>query len=163
MDGKPTNLRPFRMLISLLDKPEIGAAILEDVLIDVFRYMYKQCEAINLDVYGKDNSCRFSAMPSLSRNGRKTKQRKQEKTMNTEIIKTANLLFGSFEPYFMWDFLGRTFEMTITHMVPSKKGSVKRSKGRQPAMDMDSPINIVELCILIEFLLDKAALVGACL
>ena len=27
----------------------------------------------------------------------------------TETLKTANLLFGSFEPYFIWDFLARLF------------------------------------------------------
>ncbi len=43
IDGKPAALRPFRILISLLDKPEIGSNILEDVLIDIFRYMYAQC------------------------------------------------------------------------------------------------------------------------
>ena len=43
LDGKPGVLRPFRILISLLDKPEIGSSILEDVLIDIFRYMYKEC------------------------------------------------------------------------------------------------------------------------
>ena len=43
LDGKRAVLRPFRILISLLDKPEIGSSILEDVLIDIFRYMYKEC------------------------------------------------------------------------------------------------------------------------
>lgn len=43
VDGKPGVLRPFRILISLLDKPEIGSSILEDVLMDIFRYMYKEC------------------------------------------------------------------------------------------------------------------------
>ena len=43
IDGKPGALRPFRILISLLDKPEVGSSILEDVLIDIFRYMYKEC------------------------------------------------------------------------------------------------------------------------
>lgn len=46
-DGKPANLRPFRILISLLDKPEIGSAILEDVLIDVFKHMYLECEGVS--------------------------------------------------------------------------------------------------------------------
>ncbi|XP_010125531.1 PREDICTED: protein dopey-1-like, partial [Chlamydotis macqueenii] len=39
------DLKPFRILISLLDKPELGPAILEDVLIEVFRTLYTQCRA----------------------------------------------------------------------------------------------------------------------
>ncbi len=34
------DLRPYRLLITLLDKPEIGAAILEDIIIDVFRALH---------------------------------------------------------------------------------------------------------------------------
>ena len=47
IDGKPGSLRPFRILISLLDKPEIGSAILEDVLIDIFQHMYLECEGVS--------------------------------------------------------------------------------------------------------------------
>ncbi|KAG2468580.1 DOP1 protein, partial [Polypterus senegalus] len=39
------DLKPFRILISLLDKPELGPAILEDVLIEVFRTLHLQCKA----------------------------------------------------------------------------------------------------------------------
>lgn len=35
---KPPDMRPYRVLISLLEKPEIGPVILDDILIDVFRY-----------------------------------------------------------------------------------------------------------------------------
>lgn len=31
------DLKPYRILISLLEKPEIGPVILDDILIDVFR------------------------------------------------------------------------------------------------------------------------------
>ncbi len=34
------DLRPYRLLTTLLDKPDIGVAILEDVIIDVFRALY---------------------------------------------------------------------------------------------------------------------------
>ncbi|XP_019585108.2 protein DOP1A isoform X8 [Rhinolophus sinicus] len=40
------DLKPFRILISLLDKPELGPVILEDVLIEVFRTLYSQCKAV---------------------------------------------------------------------------------------------------------------------
>ena len=33
----PPDLKPYRVLISLLEKPEIGPIILDDILLDVFR------------------------------------------------------------------------------------------------------------------------------
>lgn len=37
-----------------------------------------------------------------------SKLRENKKT--AELIKTANLLFNSFEPYYMWDYIARWFE-----------------------------------------------------
>ena len=76
IDGKPANLRPFRILISLLDKPEIGAAILEDVLIDVFRHMYRECEALNTDT-GEGNRTASGAFYDTVVNLRGRKVRRQ--------------------------------------------------------------------------------------
>jgi len=33
----PHDLRPYRLLVSLLDKPDIGPVILDDILYEVFR------------------------------------------------------------------------------------------------------------------------------
>uniref|UniRef100_A0A665VI94 DOP1 leucine zipper like protein A n=1 Tax=Echeneis naucrates TaxID=173247 RepID=A0A665VI94_ECHNA len=94
------DLKPFRILISLLDKPELGPAILEDVLIEVFRTLYTQCrtelDLQNQSPFSKDHT-------HLS-----SKLRENKKT--AELIKTANLLFNSFEPYYMWDYIARWFE-----------------------------------------------------
>lgn len=37
-----------------------------------------------------------------------SKLRENKKT--AELIKTANLLFNSFEPYYMWDYIAHWFE-----------------------------------------------------
>jgi hypothetical protein len=34
------DLRPYKLLMTLLDKPEVGVEILEDIIIDVFRALY---------------------------------------------------------------------------------------------------------------------------
>ena len=82
------------------------------------------------------------------------KQRKEEKVVNSEIIKTANLLFGAFEPYFMWDYLARTFERVCTN-TGSKDSGISQDCG-----DGSTPASLTELCVLVEFLLDKVALVS---
>ncbi len=68
--------------------------------------------------------------------------------MSTEIIKTANLLFGAFEPYFIWEFVSRTFEEVCANNISQK---AKKNNSDQ--------VTIAELCKLVDFLLDKVALV----
>lgn len=36
-EENPQDLRPYRILVSLLDKPDIGPVILDDILYEVFR------------------------------------------------------------------------------------------------------------------------------
>lgn len=56
-----------------------------------------------------------------------SKLRENKKT--AELIKTANLLFNSFEPYYMWDYIARWFEeccrcvcLNISKLPPSNVG-----------------------------------------
>ncbi|XP_071399581.1 protein DOP1A [Centroberyx affinis] len=137
------DLKPFRILISLLDKPELGPAILEDVLIEVFRTLHTQCRT-ELDLH---NQSPFSKDHThLS-----SKLRENKKT--AELIKTANLLFNSFEPYYMWDYIARWFEeccrrtLNISPHAPRHAGS------------LDPPeLSLVEFCQLVDFLLDIVSL-----
>uniref|UniRef100_A0A665VI32 DOP1 leucine zipper like protein A n=1 Tax=Echeneis naucrates TaxID=173247 RepID=A0A665VI32_ECHNA len=128
------DLKPFRILISLLDKPELGPAILEDVLIEVFRTLYTQCrtelDLQNQSPFSKDHT-------HLS-----SKLRENKKT--AELIKTANLLFNSFEPYYMWDYIARWFEecCRFRHC-----GSLNPPE-----------LSLVEFCQLVDFLLDIVSL-----
>ncbi|XP_032373684.1 protein dopey-1 isoform X5 [Etheostoma spectabile] len=137
------DLKPFRILISLLDKPELGPAILEDVLIEVFRTLYTQCrtelDLQNQSPFSKDHT-------HLS-----SKLRENKKT--AELIKTANLLFNSFEPYYMWDYIARWFEECCR--------TTGNSSTRAPrhAGSLDHPgLSLVEFCQLVDFLLDIVSL-----
>ncbi|KAM9309502.1 protein DOP1A isoform 2-T2 [Pholidichthys leucotaenia] len=137
------DLKPFRILISLLDKPELGPAILEDVLIEVFRTLHTQCRTeLDLQIqspFSKDHT-------HLS-----SKLRENKKT--AELIKTANLLFNSFEPYYMWDYIARWFEECC-------RTTVKRSTcATQHAGEVEPPeLPLVEFCQLVDFLLDIVSL-----
>ncbi|XP_055020384.1 protein dopey-1-like, partial [Boleophthalmus pectinirostris] len=137
------DLKPFRILISLLDKPELGPAILEDVLIEVFRTLHTQCRT-ELDLqsqspFSKDHT-------HLS-----SKLRENKKT--AELIKTANLLFNSFEPYYMWDYISRWFEECCRRTVNSG------AQGPQHTGAIDCPeLSLVEFCQLVDFLLDIVSL-----
>ncbi|XP_068137647.1 protein dopey-1 isoform X4 [Hyperolius riggenbachi] len=135
------DLKPFRILISLLDKPELGPAILEDVLIEVFRTLYTQCKA-ELDL---QTQAPFSKDPAqLS-----SKLRENKRT--AELIKTANLLFNSFEPYYMWDYIARWFEECCRRTLHARLQSPNDSNN-------PSDLPLINFCLLVDFLLDIVSL-----
>nr|XP_061789665.1 protein dopey-1-like [Nerophis lumbriciformis] len=137
------DLKPFRILISLLDKPELGPAILEDVLIEVFRTLHTQCKT-ELDL---QNQCSFRKdQTHLS-----SKLRENKKT--AELIKTANLLFNSFEPFYMWDYIARWFEECCRRTLNVPTNILKYAGG------LYTPeLSLVEFCQLVDFLLDVVSL-----
>ncbi|KAG9493700.1 hypothetical protein GDO78_001525 [Eleutherodactylus coqui] len=136
------DLKPFRILISLLDKPELGPAILEDVLIEVFRTLYTQCKA-ELDL---QTQAPFSKDPAqLS-----SKLRENKRT--AELIKTANLLFNSFEPYYMWDYIARWFEECCRRTLHAR---LQPSSGD---CSNHSELPLINFCLLVDFLLDIVSL-----
>ncbi|KAJ8290895.1 hypothetical protein GJAV_G00018940 [Gymnothorax javanicus] len=136
------DLKPFRILLSLLDKPELGPAILEDVLIEVFRTLYTQCRAEldlqNQSPFSKDHT-------QLS-----SKLRENKKT--AELIKTANLLFNSFEPYYMWDYIARWFEDCCRRTLNF------HPQGEAVGRCDPSDLSLLEFCQLVDFLLDIVSL-----
>uniref|UniRef100_H0XB58 DOP1 leucine zipper like protein A n=1 Tax=Otolemur garnettii TaxID=30611 RepID=H0XB58_OTOGA len=136
------DLKPFRILISLLDKPELGPVILEDVLIEVFRTLYSQCKA-ELDLqmdrpFSKDHA-------QLS-----SKLRENKKT--AELIKTANLLFNSFEPYYMWDYVARWFEECCRRTLHARL-QTGPGDSSEP-----SESQLASFCSLVGFVLDIVSL-----
>ncbi|KAJ7341697.1 hypothetical protein JRQ81_006417 [Phrynocephalus forsythii] len=136
------DLKPFRILISLLDKPELGPVILEDVLIEVFRMLYTQCKA-ELDLQVESSFSKDHAQLS-------SKLRENKKT--AELIKTANLLFNSFEPYYMWDYIARWFEECCRRTLHARL-QPGPGGGSEPA-----ELPLTNFCLLVDFLLDIVSL-----
>ncbi|EDO38328.1 predicted protein, partial [Nematostella vectensis] len=99
-------LRPFRILISLLDRPEVGSAILEDVLIEVFRALYVQCKVIKEKTPIEELGS-YESIESLTAEFENPSSSSSKTKLTDEVVKTANLLFNAFEPYFMWDYLSK--------------------------------------------------------
>lgn len=121
----PVDLKPYRILVSLLDKVEIGPAVLDHVLCDVIRAM------------------------ALS-NG------------NIEVIKSANLLFATFDPSYIWNFMTQQYEkackeVTGVERVATIKLNVAQRKNAINTVDSGMP-NLVEVCQLTEFLLETISL-----
>ncbi|XP_035794385.1 protein dopey-1 homolog isoform X1 [Anopheles albimanus] len=111
----PVDLSPYRILISLLDKAEIGLRILDDVLCEIIR-------AISL--------C----------NG------------NLEVQKSANLLFSTFDPAYIWNYMSRLYgEAAI-------RAERQQRDASEPIRIDSGPASAVEVCHLTEFLLETLSL-----
>jgi len=126
------DLKPYRLLTRLLDKAEIGPEIIEDVLLDVFRSLY-HADAAFVRNGGSGNG-----------NGNGSGKR------SIELIKTANLLFETFESSFIWDFCGKVFEKAscLTYRVQDE------DEGEVNGVGSSDCSTVVEMCAVIDFLLD---------
>ncbi|XP_066542058.1 protein dopey-2 [Hoplias malabaricus] len=128
-------LRPFRIIISLLDKSEIGPLILADVLLEVIRAFYSYCR----EMLGED-----SLNTSLS--GNQLSSKVKENKNASEIIKTVNMLVGAISSEFLWDYMTKHFQTCLS--VLSDPAAAPLCKAWSP-----SP-SVTELSTLIIFLLD---------
>jgi len=129
-------LRPFKMLMSLLDKPEIGSAILEDIFLDVLQCIYCQCVT-----KASDHSVRSKMSHSFG------PKYDDSTPAVSDVIKTANLLLGSLEPSFIWQFIGQTLDAACAD------GSSNQS------VPVSDSVSLLELCTIVDFVLDKLSVV----
>ncbi|XP_071800517.1 protein DOP1A-like isoform X4 [Asterias amurensis] len=145
---KVATLKPYKLLISLLDKPELSTSIVEDVFVEVFRALYHRCTGVSEDTLWKG-----LVLDSQEAEIHSTPTRKILTGHNrpVELIKTANLLFGVFEPYFMWDFIAKRFERCCQETV--MRGGMAPSIG-----DDSNALTCSEMCKLVDFLLDIVSL-----
>lgn len=138
---------PYRILVCLMDKHEITTGILDDILIDVFRSLYIEC---NLGTVTKSS------------------QEKQAHRGNYELIKTANLLFSSLEPDYLWGYVSKCFRGACERAVVAAGAAAptnqrgpkvaKCSEGSKVAhVGAGLPL-LIEVCTLSEFLLEVISL-----
>lgn len=124
-------LWPYRILVSLMDKPEITTAILDDILIDVFRSLYLECN--------------FGTVA-------KSQQEKQADRAHFELVKTANLLFSTLEPDYLWGYFAKSFHAACTRRAGDPLPKILQS-GKVAQVGSGLP-TLQEVCILSEFLLN---------
>lgn len=127
----------------LLDKQEIGSAILEDIFLDMLICMHRECTVKNCV---KTSSAKDSRMKTKS----------GHTAAIGEIVKTANLLLGGMEPSFIWQFVGKTLESAC------KRQSLQTGS-HQSDSDSSVHISVDEICQIIIFLLEKLSMVSVIL
>ncbi|XP_055229973.1 protein DOP1B isoform X2 [Gorilla gorilla gorilla] len=127
-------LKPFRVLISLLDKPEIGPQVVGNLFLEVIRAFYSYCR----DALGSDLKL------SYTQSGNSLISAIKENRNASEIVKTVNLLITSLSTDFLWDYMTRCFEECFRPV--KQRYSVRNS--------VSPPPTVSELCALLVFLLD---------
>ncbi|KAK2508368.1 hypothetical protein MC885_011605 [Smutsia gigantea] len=127
-------LKPFRILVSLLDKPEIGPQVVGNLFLEVIRAFYSYCR----HALGSDLKL------SYTQSGNSLISTIKENRNASEIVKTVNLLITSLSTDFLWDYMARCFEDCFR---PAEQSyTVRKSVGPPPTVS--------ELCTLLVFLLD---------
>lgn len=161
-------LKPFRLLISLLDKPEIGGSILEDVLLDVFRSLYNQCKVLKENGAAFDESDRRDSIESTILDSGITIAAESAKTkLIDDLIKSANLLFNAFEPYFMWEYIAKLLSDCDkpTPAACEQVSGVEREDHKGSSLGFiakPTVTNCSEVFRLTDFILDVVTLVSSC-
>ncbi|KAG5900654.1 hypothetical protein JTB14_005925 [Gonioctena quinquepunctata] len=145
----PIDIKPYRLLTSLFEKPQIGPVILDSILYDVFRTLYLSCL--------HQQKHRNSVVRCVSFNGDITSLKNDDNVLNKqfvskncqELIKNANLLFNTLQTYYIWSYIEKLYVESITNLKNYKY------RDRCQVNEIGSgPPHILELCILTDFLLD---------
>ncbi|XP_058042848.1 protein dopey-2 isoform X2 [Ahaetulla prasina] len=126
-------LKPFRILISLLDKPEIGPLVIADLFLEVIRAFYRYCK----ETLGSDLKLSYSQTGNVLTSAIK------ENRNASEIVKTANMLITSLNTDFLWDYMTGCIEDCLSD----------KNKSTQTQL-LTNGATISEICTLTVFLLD---------
>jgi hypothetical protein len=122
--------RAYRVVTSLLDKPEIGPAIIDRISLDIFRSLHHMFAHQAAHPQG----------PGPSR---------------LELVKTANLLFGQLETSFVWVALGLHFTEAAASGATAGAG---QGGGSEVASVGAGPAGLLEVCSLVTFLLEVVSI-----
>ncbi|XP_042221570.1 protein dopey-1 homolog isoform X2 [Homarus americanus] len=167
----PPDLRPYRLIVSLLDKPEIGPYILDDIFLDLLRCLYHTCQVLQIanETPAEPSSRRQSTVdkqnppiPPQSPDG--TKPLIEGNRGFHEITKTATLLFSALQPSYPWMHL--TGLLSQACLLKATSGSnmeeVKSNKASSCFALVgavgSSQMSVCELCTLLQHLLTSLPL-----
>ena len=128
---KVLDLKPYRIITTLLDKAEIGPLIIDKIMLDIFRTLY------HMSNYQQENPTNTSQ----------------------ELIKTANLLFAQLETNHVWTCCGEQFSLACRQLEEEQGGGedVSFLGGEVGGIGSGCP-TLPEMCKLIIFLLEVVSI-----
>ncbi|XP_045130850.1 protein dopey-1 homolog isoform X4 [Portunus trituberculatus] len=162
----PPDLRPYRLIVSLLDKPEIGPYILDNIFLDLLRCLYHTCQVLKKtsEPVSEPNSRRQSVTekqsPSLPQSPDGTSKPPGDGNRGYhEITKTATLVFNALQPSYPWMHLTDLLRQTCL----LRKASSNIIKDRENLVVLvenvgDPETSVCEVCTLLQHLLSSLPL-----
>jgi hypothetical protein len=146
----PLDIRPYRLLTSLFDKPQIGPVILDSILYDVFRTLYLSCLQQQKQKNSSVRCVSFNGDITSLKNANETILNKQFVTKKCqELVKNANLLFNTLQNYYIWSYIEKLYANSVANIRNYK------TRDRCQVNEIGAgPPHILEICILTDFLLD---------
>ncbi|XP_060520914.1 protein dopey-1 homolog [Cylas formicarius] len=145
----PIDVKPYRLLTSLFDKPQIGPFILDSVLYDVFRTLYLSCLNAQKQRNHSGRCVSFNGDINSLKNDDGELNRTFVSRNCPELVKNANLLFNTLQSYYIWSYVEKLYGEAVQN--------IKKYKYRDRLTVSDvgtGPPYVLELCILTDFLLD---------
>lgn len=150
-------LGSFRVVLNLLDKSQIGTLIVEDILMNVLRYLHQVHKLLSSLSKGEKNKQWVDIQNYRSSNS----SLQNFKSLADEVIKSANLIFDTFETYYLWDYLGRAIHSCTSHI---KLECISLDHGSCESIQIpkstDDTLYYDEYFALVGFLLDAIYLVS---
>ena len=152
---KESVAKPFRLIRSLLDHPQIGGRILESLFLDCLRFAYtvytgssstsiKICEDVS-SVLFKVETTKIDESDELNKLIITDEHRQ-------DVVKNLNLFLSSLEPQFIWEYFVELYIKSVTFVKKSETFSVDKINIQD--------ISTLELTCLMEFLLNKVSVVS---
>ncbi|XP_064166997.1 protein dopey-2-like [Anguilla rostrata] len=122
-------LRPLRIIIILLEKPEIGTQVAGELMLEVIRALYRCCRG-----------------PITGGQGTR------ENRNMAELLKTMNVLISSLGTEYLWDYMSGQFHSCLSMGNSGDPSASAHTDRRSPPPR--APPSLSELSELITFLLD---------
>ncbi|KAG0716502.1 Protein dopey-1 [Chionoecetes opilio] len=161
----PPDLRPYRLIVSLLDKPEIGPYILDNIFLDLLRCLYHTCQVLKKtsDPVSEPSSRRHSMAekqsPSLPQSPDTTAKVPGDGNRGFhEITKTATLVFNALQPSYPWMHLTDLLRQTCVLRKASGNSMKKERRDKEDSVVLvenvgNAQTSVCEVCTLLQHLL----------
>lgn len=155
-----TTLKLIKIISNLVERQDIGQAIIDDILLDLLFYVYKEYSFLNLN--SGLNIQGFLSIKKTNSNFYHVQQQQQQsqnlKDSNELKKATCNFLFHSFQIFFIWDFCASKFESICkNYTINNRLESLSSHTITTDSVYSGSTLNPAQLCDLYEFILELLA------
>ena len=148
----------------MVERQEIGQSIIDDILLDLLNYVYRECCSLStmsqqsattmMNLKTRSMMTITGSAGNMSVSQTHASLLQYAKELNEIKKATCNFLFQSFQLYFIWEFCAKKFELICANYV--NNGGVLADSTTTSATTELNMLNVspAHICDLYEFILD---------